>query len=73
MVFTRHWDMAIEQLKSSIDLDPSYWFDYCFLGRAYEQNGRFNEAIETFQQGLKLDGNTELWGGLRACVCGVGQ
>jgi uncharacterized protein HemY len=34
VVFTRHWDSAIEQLKSSINLDPNYWFDYCFLGRA---------------------------------------
>jgi tetratricopeptide (TPR) repeat protein len=64
MVFTHHWDMAIEQLKYSIDLDPNYWFDYCFLGRPYEGKGRYDEAIETFQRGLKLDGNTELWAGL---------
>jgi serine/threonine-protein kinase len=64
LVFARQWDKAIEQLKYSIDLDPNYWFDYCFLGRAYEQTGRFADAIETFQRGLKLDGNIELWSGL---------
>jgi serine/threonine-protein kinase len=64
MVFTHQWDQAIEQLKYSIDLDPNYWFDYCFLGRAYEQKGRYADAIDTFQRGLKLDGNIELWTGL---------
>ncbi len=63
-VFTHQWDKAIEQLRSAIDLDPGYWFDYCFLGRAYEQRGRLPEAIATFQRGLALEGNTELWSGL---------
>jgi len=64
MVFAHQWDDAINQLKFAIDLDPNYWFDYCFLGRAYEQKGRYAEAIDTFQRGLKLDGNIELWAGL---------
>jgi len=64
LVFTHQWDKAIEQLRYSIDLDPNYWFDYCFLGRAYEQKGRLPEAIEAFQRGLALEGNTELWSGL---------
>jgi serine/threonine-protein kinase len=64
MVFAHQWDKAIEQLNYSIDLDPNYWFDYCFLGRAYEQKGRYTDAIETFQRGIKLEGNIELWSGL---------
>jgi TolB-like protein/predicted Ser/Thr protein kinase len=63
-VFTHQWDKAIEQLRYAIDLDPNYWFDYLFLGRAYEQKGRLPEAIETFKRGLALEGNTELWAGL---------
>jgi TolB-like protein/Tfp pilus assembly protein PilF len=63
-VFTHRWDKAIEQLRAAIDLDHGYWFDYCFLGRAYEQKGRLPEAIATFQRGLTLEGNTELWSGL---------
>jgi eukaryotic-like serine/threonine-protein kinase len=63
-VFTHQWDKAIEQLRYAIDLDPNYWFDYCFLGRAYEQKGRLSEAVETFKRGLVLEGNTELWSGL---------
>jgi tetratricopeptide (TPR) repeat protein len=64
LVFTRQWDKAIEQLRYSIDLDPNYWFDYYFLGRAYEQRKRLPEAIEAFQRGLALEGNTELWSSL---------
>jgi TolB-like protein/Flp pilus assembly protein TadD len=63
-VFTHQWDKAIEQLHNAIDLDPNYWFDYCFLGRAYEAKGRYPEAIETNKRGLALEGNTELWAGL---------
>lgn len=63
-VFTRHWDKAIEQLRYAIDLDRNYWFDYCFLGRALEQKGNLPEAIATFQRGLALEDNIELWSGL---------
>ena len=64
LVFTQQWDEAIQELRAAIDLDPNYWFDYNFLGRAYEAKGRLPEAIESFQHGLKLEGNTELWAGL---------
>jgi serine/threonine protein kinase/Tfp pilus assembly protein PilF len=64
-VFTRQWDKAITQLRSAINLDSYYWFDHCFLGRAYEQKGRIEEAIEEFQRGLELDKEqAELWSGL---------
>ncbi len=65
LVFTREWDKAIEQLRNAIDLDPNYWFDHCFLGRAYEQKGRVAEAIVEFQRALQLDNEqTENWAGL---------
>ena len=63
-VFTHRWDKAIEQLGYAIDLDRNYWFDYCFLGRALEQKGNLPEAIATFQRGLALEDNIELWSGL---------
>jgi tetratricopeptide (TPR) repeat protein len=65
LVFTRQWSKAIEQLRSAIDLEPNYWFDHCFLGRAYEQKGRLPEAITEFKRALELDnGQTENWAGL---------
>jgi tetratricopeptide (TPR) repeat protein len=64
-VFTRQWDQAIEQLRGAIELDPNYWFDHCFLGRAYEQKGKLPEAIAEFQRALDLEkDNTEIWSGL---------
>jgi serine/threonine protein kinase/Tfp pilus assembly protein PilF len=65
LVFTQQWDPAIAQLHSDIELDPNFWFDHCFLGRAYEAKGRLPEAIAEFQSALALDkDNTEIWSGL---------
>ena len=63
-VFTHQWDNAIGQLRSSIDLDPNYWFDHYFLGRAYEQKGRFPEASAALKQAISLEGTTEVWSSL---------
>ena len=64
LVFTRQWDPAIEQLLSAKELDPTFWFNPLFLGRAYEQKGRLPEAIAEFQSALELDQNTEIWSAL---------
>ena len=64
-VFTRQWDRAIAQLLSAINLDRYYWFDHCFLGRAYEQKGRLDDAIGEFQRALELDKEqAEIWSSL---------
>jgi TolB-like protein/tetratricopeptide (TPR) repeat protein len=64
-VFTRQWDLAIEQLRSAIDLDKTYWIDHCFLGRAYEQKGQMAQAMAAFQEALKLDPeHSEIWSAL---------
>ena len=73
-VFTRQWDKAIEQLRSAIELDPNYWFDHCFLGRAYEQKGRLPEAITEFQRALVIDdAQTENWAGLGHAYASAGK
>jgi serine/threonine protein kinase/Flp pilus assembly protein TadD len=64
-VFTRQWDPAIEQLLGAKELAPTFWFNPCFLGRAYEQVGKMPEAIAEFKSALELDNdNTEIWSGL---------
>ena len=35
LVFTRQWNPAIDQLRHAKEIDPTYWFDSCFLGRVY--------------------------------------
>jgi eukaryotic-like serine/threonine-protein kinase len=65
LVFTRQWDPAIAQLKGNIELEPGFWFDHCFLGRAYEAKGMLPEAIAEFKSALAIDkDNTEIWSGL---------
>jgi tetratricopeptide (TPR) repeat protein len=65
LVFTRQWDPAIDQLRSAKELDPSFWFAPCFLGRAYEHKGRVPEAIAEFQLSLELEKeNPEIWSAL---------
>jgi eukaryotic-like serine/threonine-protein kinase len=65
LVFTRQWDPAIAQLHSDIELEPNFWFDHCFLGRAYEAKGMLPEAIAEFKSALTIDNdNTEIWSGL---------
>jgi eukaryotic-like serine/threonine-protein kinase len=63
-VFTHQWDKAVEQLRSSIDLDRNNWFDHYFLGRAYVQKGKFPEAIAVLKQAILLGGTTEVWSSL---------
>jgi serine/threonine-protein kinase len=72
-VFTHQWDKAIEQLRLSIDLDPNNWFDHYFLGRAYEQKGRFSEAIAALNQAISLGGTTEVWASLGHAYAASGK
>jgi TolB-like protein/Tfp pilus assembly protein PilF len=65
LVFMQQWDPAIAQLHSDIELEPNFWFDHCFLGRAYEAKGMLPEAIAEFKTALTIDNdNTEIWSGL---------
>jgi len=50
----RQVDRAIEEFQKLIKLDPSAR-SYVFLGVSYRHLGRFDEAKQYFQDGLKLD------------------
>jgi tetratricopeptide (TPR) repeat protein len=47
-------DKAIEAFKKLIEIEPSAR-SYAFLGLSYQRLGRFDEAKQYFQEGLKLD------------------
>jgi serine/threonine protein kinase len=62
LVFAGHSDQAIAQLRTLIDRDPTFWYGYDFLGRAYQQAGRMDEAIASFQRAVDLaKDNAENW------------
>ena len=47
-------DLAIDEFKKLIELERSAR-SYAFLGIAYRQLGRFDEAKQSLEQGIKLD------------------
>ncbi|HEX3100237.1 MAG TPA: winged helix-turn-helix domain-containing protein, partial [Pyrinomonadaceae bacterium] len=50
--FAGQYDEAIEHLEKTVDLVPNY-YPYVWLGQAYEQKKMYEQAIATYQKGLK--------------------
>lgn len=50
-------DEAIAHCKRLLDVDPNFFPARRYLGLAYEQKGMYSEAIDQFQQGVKLSGS----------------
>ena len=51
LYFARDYDSAIDQLKKAMEMDPTYFDPYGWLGRSYWGKGMRKEAIEMFQKG----------------------
>jgi tetratricopeptide (TPR) repeat protein len=47
--------LAIEQFEALLTLDPDYSSLYTYLAKAYEADGRLDDALETLQKGIKVD------------------
>jgi TolB-like protein/DNA-binding winged helix-turn-helix (wHTH) protein/Tfp pilus assembly protein PilF len=58
-VYSRQYDLAIDQLRKTLELDPSYGYAYWYMARAFEQQGKYSDALQALgkAQGL-LKGNT---------------
>ncbi|MGA8622645.1 MAG: tetratricopeptide repeat protein [Candidatus Sulfotelmatobacter sp.] len=52
--FTRHFDLAVEQLKRTLEIEPNFWFAHAYLGRTYRALGRLPEAIAELQKAERL-------------------
>jgi len=52
---SRQFDRSIDQARRVIELNPGYSRAYEDLGRAYEQAGAVDAAIEAFLRGLSLE------------------
>src|SRR5262249_11958201 len=48
----RRYDEAIAEVRKTIDMDPSFVEAHLYLGWAYEQKGKFPEAIAELRQAL---------------------
>jgi Flp pilus assembly protein TadD len=53
-LYARQYEKAAEQCLKTLELDQSFILAHVFLGQAYEQMGRFAEAITEFEQIAEL-------------------
>jgi serine/threonine-protein kinase len=59
--FARQYDRAIEQGKSTIEMDRSFVLGYFFLGLAQEQTRRSGMAVAAFQKAVDLSGRSSVY------------
>jgi serine/threonine-protein kinase len=52
--FARQYDAAVENYLKTIELDSNFLRVYWFLGQAYVQQGRFEEAVGALQRALAM-------------------
>ena len=55
-LYARRTEEAVKQFRGAIDIDENHWAPPHFLGRAYEQEGRYNEAIAPLKKADSLIG-----------------
>ncbi len=63
--YAHEYDQAIEQFRKTLELDPNFPPAYQFLPAAYEQKGKYGEAIAEFQKAPPVKGGSE-WSFSRA-------
>lgn len=49
------YDLAIENMRKKLELDPNFAFGYVWLGGVYARKGMYQEAIVQIKKGLSLD------------------
>ena len=55
--------LAIEEYRTAVRIDPNFTVAWLFLGLAYEQEDRHEEAMGALREGVRLDPDP------RACKC----
>ena len=53
-VFARRYDLAISQLRKTVELDPHFALGYFWLAIAYEQSQMPSEAVEACERAVAL-------------------
>lgn len=64
--FARQPDMAIEQLKKTIEMERTFPLSHLFLAMAYRQKGMYEEAIKEIEEEAKLPGARRLFSAVLA-------
>ncbi|MEO8129193.1 MAG: winged helix-turn-helix domain-containing protein [Bryobacteraceae bacterium] len=59
--FARHYDDAVEQYRRAIGIEPKSHWSHMLLGWAFDQQGRFSDAIDQLDQSrLLFDNNPQV-------------
>jgi DNA-binding winged helix-turn-helix (wHTH) protein/TolB-like protein/Flp pilus assembly protein TadD len=54
----RRYREAIEDLHETLKIDPTFWITQIVLGKNYERDGRYDDALEAFQKARRFSGGT---------------
>lgn len=54
LYFLREYDKAIEQCRTTLEMDPNFGGAHLFLGRSYKQKGMYEEALAELQKARGL-------------------
>ncbi|HEX6505706.1 MAG TPA: winged helix-turn-helix domain-containing protein [Terriglobales bacterium] len=60
LYMARQYDRAIQQLRNTAEMDPSYELPHLILGMSYTQKGDFARAIPELQKAVELSHGTPL-------------
>jgi tetratricopeptide (TPR) repeat protein len=59
--YGRDYDLAIEQLEKTLELDQGFGHAHRVLGEAYRRRGRLEEAVAEMQKALTLSGGSRIY------------
>ena len=57
-VLARRYDVAFAESRSAIDMDPNFPMPHLWMGISLEQQGRYDEAIESLERAVALTRGT---------------
>ena len=60
LYYARRPEQAIEECLKILDMEPHFAPAHWFLGQAYEQQGKYDEAIDQLQQAVNYSGGRAL-------------
>jgi eukaryotic-like serine/threonine-protein kinase len=72
-VFSDQFDRAIEQSRKMIQTDPNFWFGHFFLGWALAREGKYDDAITSLNEAIRLGASPYAQGYLGYAYARSGQ
>ncbi len=71
--YARRYGQAVQQIRTMIETDPTFWLAHYSLGWVYLFQSRFPEALTAFETASRLDDNPESLVGLGYAYAAAAQ